>query len=321
MSESYRTSASIANLRSRSRLAALARTIFDRVGFVEVHPPVLGSEFVIDRHIDPIEVGLQIDGHARQTYYLQSSPEAAMKRLMTSGLERIYSLGPVFRAGEFGRLHNPEFTMLEWYRVGDDMDSACDFLSSVVSEMLGRPVAKRVTFADKFHELTSFDLFSATLSDFANIASQFSLGVESSFSTDWDDWVNLIFSEVMQPKLGFGSPETITNFPASQSALARLGEDQRTAERFEIFVDGIELANGYCELLDADELQRRSERENKLRLVDGKSMLPIPSKLIAAMRSGLPPMSGCALGFDRLVMLAVGANTLQEVLCFSSDCV
>lgn len=309
-------------LRTRSQLLQALRSYFERLDFLEVQPPILCSEFVIDRHIDPIQLQMKHpETHFDAIWYLQSSPEAAMKRLLAStGLERIYSVGPVFRLGESGEWHNPEFTMAEWYRVDDSLDAACSLLDGLLQVLLECAPAKSIRFADAFLTHTGVDLFEANLTDFANIAARFKLGVESDYSQDWDDWVNLIFSLVLQPRLGFDQPTLVTHFPASQAALARIAQDDvRTAERFEYFYQGIELANGYCELIDAEELHRRCHIENALRVKDGKAPLPIPDKLLDAMRCGLPNMSGCALGFDRVVSLRVGSKSIKQVVCFPTE--
>jgi lysyl-tRNA synthetase class 2 len=309
-------------LTARSRLLQRLRDYFQRLEFIEVQPPVLCSEFVIDRHIDPIELRMTHPAtHAETNWYLQSSPEAAMKRLLAdTGLQRIYSIGPVFRLGESGTWHNPEFTMAEWYRVGDDLHSACSLLDALMQSLLGCDAAIHIRFADAFSEYTGVDLFTASTKTLAAIADQFELGVAADYSQDWDDWVNLIFSFVLQPRLGIDAPTMITHFPASQAALARLSaDDVRTAERFEYFYQGVELANGYCELVDADELRRRCSVENGLRASDGKLPLPIPERLLSAMQSGLPAMSGCALGFDRVVALHTGSNSIKSVIVYPTD--
>ena len=319
--DSSRSLATTDTLRKRSELMKLVRRFFDERGFIEVHTPVLGSEFVIDRHIDPIELSMR-DPITKEAshWFLQSSPEAAMKRLMAGGMDRIYSLGPVFRQGEFGDRHNPEFTMLEWYRCGDDLESACQLLNDLICMALGREQAMKVTFADAFQQATDLSLFDCRLGDLQLVSERFNLGVSQKYSDDWDDWVNLIFSELIQPRCGKIQPTLITHFPATQAALARLDpNDSQVAERFEIFVDGLELANGYCELLDVEIFRNRCEIENRLRIKDGKSALPLPQKLIAAMEVGLPAMSGCALGFDRLAMLYCKKPTIAEVLAFAND--
>lgn len=318
----FRSSMTPADVRDRAELLRTVRRYFDALDFVEVQPPVLSTEFVIDRHIDPIVVDMPIAGPlAGNRWYLQSSPEAAMKRLMAGGgLPRIYSLGPVFRAGEAGERHNPEFTMLEWYREGDDLEGVSGLIDGLLRESLAAAPAERVRYADAFATHCGVDPLTASVDALSAAALRHSLGVDAAFSQDRDDWLNLLTAELVQPHLGRGRPTVLTHFPASQAALARLDpQDGRVAERFEVFVEGLELANGYVELLDAEELRRRCGEENRLRQLDGKTALPIPEHLLMAMRSGLPPMVGCALGFDRLVMLKLGLPSIARAVCFTAE--
>lgn len=308
------------NLRTRARLLKRLRTFFDARGFLEVQTPVLCSETVIDRHLDPIAVPLTIPGRGRVEWFLQTSPEQSMKRLLALGTGSIYQIGPVFRDGEFGGRHNPEFTMLEWYEVGATHEEGLQLLSDLLVDALEAPPAERITFEEAFRDATDLPLYETSVRDLAKWGCKQGLVESPSWSEDWDDWVNLIFSERIQSNLGKESPTLVTHFPASQSALAVLSrEDPRTAERYEIFYRGIELANGYHELLDPQVLRERDTIANQQRRRDGKHVLPPCEKLLQAMENGLPTSCGCALGFDRLVMLACNASTLSEVVSFSAQ--
>ncbi len=314
------TSASVANLKSRAVLLGRLRQFFDLRGFTEVQTPVLSCDSIIDRHLDPIEVNVQMPGHEPTTWYLQTSPEQSMKRLLNSGIGSIYQVGPVFRGGERGRLHNPEFTMAEWYDVDADLNGGLELLDRLLMHLLGTPSAERIRFEDAFRIATGLHLFEMKPNDFGRWAVQHRLVDSERWSTDWDDWVNLIFSERVQGTLGMQSPMLVTHFPASQAALARVCEsDTRTAERFEAFYRGVELANGYHELMDADQLEARSMLANIQRVADGKVPLPVQNRLLDAMRSGMPNSCGCALGFDRVVMLACNASSLDEVVSFVAE--
>lgn len=311
------TSASVANLKSRAVLLGRLRQFFDQRGFTEVQTPVLSRDSIIDRHLDPIEVTVQLPGQQPSTWYLQTSPEQSMKRLLSSGIGSIYQVGPVFRGGERGRLHNPEFTMAEWYDVDADLDGGLELLDRLLMHLLGTPSAERIRFEDAFRIATGLPIFEMKPNDFGRWAVEQRLVESELWSTDWDDWVNLIFSERVQSTLGMQSPTLVTHFPASQAALARVCEsDTRTAERFEAFYRGVELANGYHELMDADQLEARSMLANAQRVADGKNPLPVQNRLLDAMRSGMPNSCGCALGFDRVVMLACNASSLDEVVSF-----
>jgi elongation factor P--(R)-beta-lysine ligase len=314
----FRPTASIEFIERRAALLKTLRRFFDDQSFIEVQTPILSKDTVIDRHIDLLSLEMdwpEVDMPKR--WYLQSSPEAAMKRLLAAGMNRIYQIGPVFRAGERGLHHNPEFTMAEWYRVGDDLDAGLSLLDRLIQTLLETAPCKRVQYAQAFHNQTGLDVRIATTSELAQRAIDLNIVDRLTWSDDWDDWVNLIFSTIVQPKLGHDGPVLVTHFPASQAALAQLSQDDpRLAERFELFYRGVELANGYHELLDPVALRARNQKANADRLRDGKLALPEESFLLEAMDAGLPQATGCALGFDRVVMLACGSQRLADVLAF-----
>ena len=314
------SAASVSNLKKRSCLLKSLRQFFDCREFTEVQTPVLSRDSIIDRHLDPIEVEMQLPGESTATWYLQTSPEQSMKRLLSSGIGSIYQIGPVFRGNERGRIHNPEFTMAEWYDVGADLEGGLQLLDQLLMELLGTLSAKRIRFEDAFRNATGLPLFDMDSNELGKWAVEQGLVGDERWSSDWDDWVNLIFSDRVQGTLGMEAPVLVTHFPASQAALARVCEsDPRTAERYEAFYRGVELANGYHELMDADQLESRSILANEQRLRDGKKPLPIQNRLLDAMRSGMPNSCGCALGFDRVVMLACGASRLDEVVSFVAE--
>ena len=367
------STASISNLHKRAELSRTLREFFDARGFIEVQTPILSRYCVIDRHLDPIRVAsssvgvsMQDDPHTRKKsnateefWYLQTSPEQSMKRLLASGLGSCYQLGPVFRSAEFGQVHNPEFSMAEWYDLNADFEHGLSLLDELLQALLNTQPAKRIRFADAFHDATQLPLFDTSVKDLAEWSVRRGLVDKQTWSYDWDDWVNLIFSLVVQPTLGLpitgqptsgqpttrqsttrqsttqlpttqqpalkpvnepGHPVLVTHFPASQAALAKLDPtDPRTAERYEIFYRGVELANGYHELLNPDELAKRARIANEQRVADSKFPLPEDNPLIDAMRIGFPSCCGCALGFDRVVMLACNATSLREVIPFPAD--
>lgn len=316
----WRPTISLQNLLLRSQVLWNLREFFHKLDFAEVQTPILSRDTVIDRHIDPVRLpGTQLDIHdcSEAVFYLQTSPEFGMKRLLAAGAKSIYQIAPVFRAGERGQFHNPEFTMVEWYRVGDDLIAATNLLASLLEAMMPGTRTETLTYQSVFHQYCSVCPLSSSAEELALVAIQHDLGVDTNWSGDRDDWLNLLFSEVVQPKLGADSPTIVTHYPASQSALARVcDEDSRVAERFELFIRGVELANGYHELLDAAELKRRNDEVGRQRLSDGKSALPIESRLIAAMEHGLPSCSGCALGLDRLLMIMANAEAIDQVISF-----
>jgi len=322
MIRDFRTRAPIENLIRRAELARSLRAFFDQRGFVEVHTPILSRSCIIDRHLDPIRVeGAEVLGpQCTETWFLQTSPEQSMKRLLASGMGNIYQLGPVFRSTELGSIHNPEFTMAEWYEVGAQFQQGLTTLDTLCRTLLDTDEAVRVTFADAWFAHTGIDLWSADQHQLAVFSIERGFVHSASWSTDWDDWVNMIFSFVVQPHLGWERPVLLTHFPASQAALARLEpSDPRTALRYELFYRGVELANGYDELIASEELESRAKTANIERLEHGKYALPIENPLRDAMKYGVPASCGCALGFDRLVMLACKASRLDEVIPFSAE--
>lgn len=318
--QSWLPTASLPTLELRSELLWRIREFFHERGLAEVQTPVLSHDTVIDRHIDPIRLpaaNVFLSSTDQVDFVLQTSPEFCMKRLLTAGLTAIYEITSVFRAAERGQFHNPEFTMIEWYRVGDDLQAAVVLLGELVKSALGVESVDVVSYQEVFLASTGVDPLAASMNDLASHAVALSLGVDNEWSEDRDDWLDLLFSEIVQPRLGSQRPVIVTHYPASQSALALISpEDARVAERFELFAGGIELANGYHELLDADELARRNALALEQRRRDGKPPLNGDSRLLAAMRAGLPACSGCALGFDRLLMVASGAERIDEVLPF-----
>ncbi|MBA4016447.1 MAG: EF-P lysine aminoacylase GenX [Pirellula sp.] len=308
-------------LRLRAELLRKTRAFFHERGFLEVETPILSADTVVDRHLDPLTTTLEGIGPPR-TLYLQTSPEFAMKRLMAAGGEAIFQIAHAFRQGERGARHNPEFTLVEWYRKGDDYAAGMRLLSDFCEALLGRGPAACVTYRQAFLEHIGVDPLTATTADIANVARSRAPEAAAAFDSsahpaDRDAWLDLLLTGLVEPHLGIGQPTILCDYPPSQAALARVrNNDPPVAERFELYVDGFELANGYHELLDAQTLLRRNEESNQLRAADGKPTLPAESRLLAAMRHGLPPCTGCALGFDRVVMLAAGKSDIAEVLPF-----
>jgi len=310
-------------LRQRARLMAVVREFFASRGFLEVDTPILSADTVVDRHLDPLTTTLTGVGPSR-TMYLQTSPEFAMKRLMAAGGEAIFQIARVFRQGERGDRHNPEFTLVEWYRRGDDYEAGMQLLSDLCAATLGQAASQRITYRQAFAFL-GIDPFTITDDELARCTRAKLPEVSAAFddTTDRDAWLDLLLTECVEPYLGTShltsGPTILHDYPPSQAALAQLRHDLGSppvAERFELYFQGIELANGYHELLDPEVLLERNIENNRLRVADGKPPLPVESRLIDAMRAGLPPCTGCALGFDRLVMLATGQVDIARVIPF-----
>jgi lysyl-tRNA synthetase class 2 len=313
--------ASWPNLRLRAGLLRRLREFFHDRGFLEVETPVLSVDTVVDRHLDPFSLNVGRSGGKPQTFWLQTSPEFAMKRLLAAGAEAIYQVSRVFRQEEQGPLHNPEFTLVEWYRRGDDFRAGMQLTSDLCESLLGRGPAELLSYAEAFQRYVGFDPHVTDLDTLIAAARQCDASPpESMAQDDRDGWLDWLVTECVQGHLGVERPVLLYDFPASQAALAQIRPGEPPlAERFELYLSGWELANGYHELLDAGELRRRNARANLLRRGDGKAALPEESRLLAAMERGLPPAVGCALGFDRLVMLAAGAKSIDEVIAFPWD--
>lgn len=316
MAPDFLPTASLAMLVRRAELLKLVRRFFDERGFLEVETPLLSHDTVVDRHLDPLPVKFFTDPRQPergQTLWLQTSPEFGMKRLLAAGLTAIYQTTKAFRGGhESGPKHNPEFTIVEWYRVGDDYATGMQLLSDLAELVFGEGPTKRISYREAFLQFAGFD----PLQPGATLPRRPGLPQDADRDLILDDYL----TSQIEPQLGQDQPTILYDFPASQAALARIrpGEPP-VAERFELYFRGIELANGYHELLDAAILRERNRQANSERLSDGKYPLPEDSRLLAAMDHGLPACSGCALGFDRLVMVATGAKSIQEVLAFPID--
>lgn len=320
---SFLPSASLEHLRLRSELLAKVRKFFAQRDFLEVETPILSADVTVDRHLDPLSMVLPDDPRRPEVgrrLWLQTSPEFGMKRLLAAGATAIFQITRAFRGGEIGPLHNPEFTMLEWYRVGDDMHAGMSLVSDLCSALLNTPAAERMSYAAAFRRFVDVDPHTAGLEPFSAAAQRLNIAVPENLGNDRDNWLNLLLAHGVQPHLGRSAPTILYDYPASQAALAQVRSGSPpVAERFELYLRGIELANGYHELLDAAELRRRNAAANAARQAEGKQPLPEQSRLLAAMDAGLPPCTGAALGFDRVVMLAVGAKSLAEVIAFPID--
>lgn len=315
--------ASWKNLRLRAELLARTRAFFHERAFLEVETPLLSADVVVDQHIDPLGVILPHDPREPaigRALWLQTSPEFAMKRLMAAGGEAIYQITRAFRGGESGQRHNPEFTMVEWYRRGDAMEDGMQLTSDLCEALLNLGPAERVSYSEAFQTHAGVDPHRTTAAQLADAARARGISFSDALAAgDRDTWLNLLLAELVQPHLGRQRPTLLYHYPGSQAALARVEGDPPLAERFELFVRGVELANGYHELLDAEVLRERNRQANDHRAGEGKPRLPEESRLLVAMDGGLPACSGTALGFDRLVMLAAGAQSLAEVVAFPID--
>lgn len=306
-------------IKVRAALFKQARTFFDERGVVEVDCPMLLSSASIDAHIDLIVCGDK--NHIR---YLHSSPEYCMKRLLSQGCGDIYQLGHVFRAYEKGARHNPEFTMAEWYRIGFTFEEmiaeTCDFIALFVGDL----PRETKTYQELFLHYTQLDPLTASVDTLLEWIAQKGHTMHYQEGIDGkDDLLSYILATFVEPHLGHNSIVAVTDFPKSQAALAKV-KDANVAARFEVFVKGIELANGYHELQDATEQRKRFIEANVLRKRMGKEALPIDERFLEALESGFKECCGVAVGFDRLVVLHQGMKQpklpdISSILPFGWD--
>jgi elongation factor P--(R)-beta-lysine ligase len=313
--QEWQPTASLEALRQRADILTRVRAFFAARAVLEVDTPALSAAAVSDPHLVPFVCEYRPEGGGEaQRCYLQTSPEYPMKRLLAAGSGPIWQLCKVFRNGETGTRHNPEFSMLEWYRPGFDHHALMDEVDALVRLILGGAPSQRRSYAACFAEFLQLDIHDCSIEELAEAGRTH---CDFRGELDRDGWLNLLFSHCVEPQLR--EPTMVYAFPASQAALARVVEgDDRVpvAARFELFVSGMELANGYFELTDAAEQQRRFDEDQQRRRAMGLSALPVDSRMVSALRSGLPDCAGVALGFDRLVMLALGARSIDEVLAF-----
>ncbi len=345
--ESFRPSATLGMLRLRSELLAFTRAFFRSHGFWEVETPILSRDVVVDAYLEPFvtradaETDCGRPGGADELF-LQTSPEFAMKRLAVCGASAIFQITRAFRRGEIGPRHNPEFTIVEWYRTGatyhDQMDLVeelvAGFFERVQTVREGAPADfprlgpepsprpfERLTYDRAFEEALGRPVLGLSAGDLARLAESIGVNAPSGLAADdVDGWLNLLLALVVEPAMAHRPAVFLYDYPPGQAALARIRPSvPAVAERFELYLAGVEICNGYQELTDADELRRRIAVQSALRRRDGSRPLPARSRLLDALEAGLAPCAGVALGFDRLLMSAAGADSLAEVMAFPFD--
>jgi lysyl-tRNA synthetase class 2 len=320
----WRPGATPARLQARAALLARTRAFFAARGVLEVDTPLLVNAPVSDVHIHSAAVQLAAERGASARFFLHTSPEYAMKRLLAAGSGDIYQVCHVVRALEHGRLHNAEFTLIEWYRLGFTLEALMDEVAALVRELLGSAGAQRaperLSYREAFTRELALDPFTATLAELAQAAATLGLGAPAAGeggATRRDELLELLMGAVVGPRLGAEALTFVHGYPATQAALARLDpRDPRTARRFELYCDGIELANGFHELTGAREQRLRFEADNTERRRMGLPVHALDERLLAALAAGLPDCAGVAVGFDRTVMLATGATHIDEVVAF-----
>ena len=302
----------------RAQLLQQIREFFAQRGILEVETPCLVSHPTIDRNSDSFEIDSGVDKK-----YLITSPEYQMKRLLAAGVGSIYQICKCFRSGELGKLHNPEFTMIEWYRTSWDHWQLMGEVDELLQKLLRTTPAKVASYKDIFLEKLELNPFHFSTTEFSDICQKYALKPPASILSNSDaelDQLDFLMSTLLEPQLGIDTPLIIEGFPSSQSNLAQNNPiDPHKSCRFEVYYQGVELGNGYFELRDAKEQKRRLLAENKYRQKMGKNIFTPDPKLQAALESGLQKCAGVAMGFDRLLLLAEGKSSLAEVQSFSWD--
>lgn len=312
----WQPGASVEILHRRAELYARIRRFFADRGILEVETPILASSCAPETGINPFVT--HYHGSNSRPLYLQSSPELAMKRLLAAGSGAIFQLTRAFRDGEAGRWHNPEFSILEWYRPDFNQDLLMDDVEDFLCEVADFPQACRCSYRQLFQQALYFDPLDIPLAKLRALVYQKIAYVAD--QTDRDTCLQLLLSHCIEPSLGFDAPVMVYDFPASQAALARLNpHDPQVAERFEVYFKGVELANAFHELTDPIEQRRRFEQEIIHKNQEDTIYSPLDERFLAALEAGLPDCAGVAIGIDRLLMLITKLNTLDKVLTFSIE--
>ncbi len=320
----WRPTAVSTALRARARMLACIRTFFAEAGVLEVETPIASRAAGTDPALDSLVTRWHGPGDpAGQPLYLQTSPEFAMKRLLAAGSGPIYQVCKVFRDGERGRRHHPEFSLLEWYRPGWDYWQLMDEVAALVRRVLGRPdlPVEHLTYRGLFRERLEVDPWSASPETLRARAAAAGIGGAAALVLERDGWLDLLLTHCLESDLGRGRLTFLCDYPPSQAALARLrqgrGEDEvGVAERFELYLEGVELANGFQELTDARAQAARFAADLEVRRAQGRCELPPDRAFLAALAAGMPDAAGVALGLDRLLMAVLGARDIDAVLCF-----
>lgn len=318
---SWQPTAGVEAARSRAAMLRRVRAYFDVAKVLEVDTPALSSYASSDPQIESFEISTS--AVARRPLFLHTSPEFCMKRLLCAGFPDIYSVSRVFRDGEAGRRHQPEFTMIEWYRRGFGLQAMIDDTVGMIHAAW--PAANTAVevaqheYRDRFREAAGVDPFSASIDELAE-AAQADARLRTSIGQDRDDWLDLLVSTRVAPGFASDRLTVLRHYPASQAALARLcPSDPCVADRFEIFLGPVELANGYVELGNAAEQSRRMQRDDDERRRRNRPVRPHDTLLLSALASGLPACAGVAVGLERLQMLHDGTDDIRDVIAFSFE--
>lgn len=314
----WQPAAPIKQLKQRALLIRQIRDFFFERDVMEVDTPAMSHATVTDVHLHTFKTEFVGPGYASgQKLFFMTSPEFHMKRLLAAGSGCIYQIAKAFRNEENGRYHNPEFMMLEWYRVGFDHHKLMDEMDDLLQLVLKSDKAERMTYQNAFLNVLGVCPLEGSMEELKACAGTLGLSDIADPEEDRDTLLQLLFSIGVEPKIGQTVPAFVYDFPASQAALAKINpQDNRVADRFEVYFKGIELANGFHELDNPQEQLQRFEEDNQKRIEMGLEPQPIDHHLIEALKAGLPSCAGVALGIDRLIMLAMGHDHIDEVTAF-----
>ncbi len=321
----WQPTASLEMLKTKARLLSKLRDFFAEKDILEVQTPVLSHAGNTEPSIESFVTQQHENGHQLiEPSFLNTSPEFAMKRLLAAGMGSIYQITPAFRQSEQGKRHNSEFTLLEWYRVDFDhhalMGEVNALIRYVTEDSLSLERSQFYSYQDAMLKFAKVDAFSATNEELSQAVGDAGIDVVGMDNATRDNWLDLLMSQVVEKNLPLNCPVFIYDYPASQAALAKIRKGSPdVAERFELYINGMELANGFHELKDADEQAARFQKEQQQRKESKQRGIPADYHLIAALKQGLPDCAGVALGLDRLLMVLTGAEHINEVLTFPFD--
>ena len=322
MSQTFQPTCDLEALKARAKMYQRIRQFFAERDVMEVETPILSQAGVTDVHLASVPALRHVNGQ-QHTHYLQTSPEFPMKRLLASGSGAIFQICKVFRDDEHGRKHNSEFTMLEWYRptfsLSDLMHETSALLNVCLAERFSELRPMVLSYKHAFQDRLDINPLQATLEQLKETARR--VGLNLDLGDDRLAYMDLLFSHMVEPSLGFDTPVFLTDFPPEMASLAKVKTDEdgeQVAARFEVYIEGLELANAYDELVDADVLRQRFTTDNAERAAQGLTVMPIDEHLLAALPH-MPECSGIALGIDRLLMVAQNKLKLEQVITFPAD--
>ena len=315
----WRPSSGPATAMVRARMLTATRTFFDQRNVLEISTPVLSRTAVSDPHIESVTARLNVE--PLNDYYLRTSPEFCMKRLLSAGYPDIYEIGRVFRDGEAGYRHQPEFTMVEWYRLDFGLDEIIDdtvaYIHAVLSPDRLAYDAERVSYRDAFLEYAAVDPLH---DDIQSLIAACNVDPElaDSLGEDRNDWLNLLLTQKVAPEFAKDRLTVLYHYPASQAALAQIcAHDNAVADRFEVYLADLELGNGYVELTDAAEQRARCAADLAVREAKHLPVVPLDEEFLAALDNGMPACAGVAVGFERLLMLEQNSDDIRDVMTFA----